>query len=344
MKKASLLARLGIAAVLTLGLEGIATKANSTEIFVRDVPHGIYTIQQGINVATSGDTVTVRDGYYGESINPLYQEHFPLQVNKPIVIRSEHGSGSTRLLNWNNGQGMPTLVVQITSDATVQGFEIDGAYNPLTDSEGAQIGVDIGNSSSPVITNCYVHSNETEQIRNRYAGNPQIFASEIELASVYNRAITSIDRSSPFIRGNSFTLGPGALAGSFITDAPIITYLASGPTASLSAIENSFEEPPPTFTGSVTSFVAYQNATEQNAVFNDNIYPSSIQAEIDAVRQLPIEQRILYNFEFIDDWHDNHDWGFVDVLGDHVTSVPTVSPRSEPSTWGKIKSEYKHLH
>lgn len=72
----------------------------------RAVPGTYATIRNAINVSTTGDTVTVQDGYYVENII----------VNKSIIIRSANGSATT----WING------TVNVTHNDSVFGQEAAG--------------------------------------------------------------------------------------------------------------------------------------------------------------------------------------------------------------------------
>jgi hypothetical protein len=76
------------------------TSVNRTDAATIRVPQDTSTIQQGINVAATGDTVLVAPGTYFENINFL---------GKAITVQSEQGSDVTMIDGHNTSGPLVTF-------------------------------------------------------------------------------------------------------------------------------------------------------------------------------------------------------------------------------------------
>lgn len=107
------------------------------------VPDDFATIQDGIDGATNGDTVIVRDGIYTERI---------VLNGRAITLISENGSGTTTI----SGSGLGGSVVTVQNgegpDTVIEGFTITQGY---ADFGGGVVIYD----SSPTLRNNLISSN-----------------------------------------------------------------------------------------------------------------------------------------------------------------------------------------
>jgi hypothetical protein len=120
------------------------------------VPTSQPTIQDGLNVAFTGDTIVVKDGVYKGQMNRGLSFH-----GKKLVLRSEHGplhtiidaehTYKTRVFNFSDGED---------SLSVVDGFTVaGGSLNPDHDFPGGA-GV-YCDQSSPLFRNCVFVDNQT---------------------------------------------------------------------------------------------------------------------------------------------------------------------------------------
>jgi hypothetical protein len=159
--------------LLCLILTGAAasTARNPTEWFVapggngpgtRDAPFG--RVQQAIDAARPGDTITIRPGTYVESLHTTRDG----VENARITVRSEQGRGSVVIAS--SGRVLTVLNAYVT----VEGLVLDGRYGPddlvkiatagnnftLRDVEVRQSGQDAIDMASPanvLIDHCLIH-------------------------------------------------------------------------------------------------------------------------------------------------------------------------------------------
>jgi len=113
--------------------------------------HPYLTIQAGIDAATFGDTVLVRDGTYTGAGN---KEIDP--KSKYINIKSENGSATTVIDCQGAGRGF-YIHTQETAQTVIDGFTVTGGNDTSGNGGG---GIFIW-ESSPVIKNCFISGNVT---------------------------------------------------------------------------------------------------------------------------------------------------------------------------------------
>jgi hypothetical protein len=118
------------------------------------VPGHAGTIQAGINLAKSGDTVLVADGIYSGDGN--HEIHFN---GKAVLLKSQHGSNAA--------------IIDLTYDGSSlsrRGFYLDGIESPALVIDGFSIihggGFDLGGAifisdCSPTFRNCHINDNHT---------------------------------------------------------------------------------------------------------------------------------------------------------------------------------------
>lgn len=167
--KSRLAATAGVAALVAVTV--FASPANATEWFVAPAGGGAGTsaapftrIQDGVNIAQPGDTVTIRPGRYNESLHTVRGGVTGL----PITLRAERARGSV-VVTWNG------LVLRIDHPYFVaQGLLLDGQYgNADTVSVGSAANylilrdtevrrstkdlIDIASPQGVLIENCLIH-------------------------------------------------------------------------------------------------------------------------------------------------------------------------------------------
>ena len=119
------------------------------------IPENYSTIQEGIDVASDGDTILVGPGTYIENII----------INKNIILKSVQGAEATIIDGNNNG----TVVMinqhstseyygypDIHADVVLDGFTIQGGNSTETDIPSGGIVIGVSNS---IIKNCKIINN-----------------------------------------------------------------------------------------------------------------------------------------------------------------------------------------
>jgi hypothetical protein len=107
------------------------------------VPSEYVTIQLAVNAASTGDTVLVRSGTYSGTGNRGILFH-----NKTIVLRSESGSGTTRIETAGESFCSYNFWDQ-TTDGVVDGFTIHSVGDPQGHSA-----IEVNTNATPTIRDC----------------------------------------------------------------------------------------------------------------------------------------------------------------------------------------------
>ena len=155
------------------------------------------TIQAGIDVASNGDTVIVRDGTYSGAGNKDLDFH-----GKTITLCSENGAGNTIIDCQNSGRGF-YFHNNETATSVVNGFTIRNGHS-------SQCGGIFNSSSSPTITNCSFVNNSSDfnggGISNYNSSSPSIINCIFNgnSAEINGGAIWNYNHSLPTITNCSF--------------------------------------------------------------------------------------------------------------------------------------------
>ena len=83
------------------------------------VPRDFERIQDAIVAARPGDEIVVEPGTYYEHLTIAY---------KPIVLRSEAGAESTRIIGLGHGESVVEIVADQADEISIQGFTVTGGY------------------------------------------------------------------------------------------------------------------------------------------------------------------------------------------------------------------------
>ena len=160
--------------------------ASAAEIYVPE--GGNQTIQQAVNNATAGDTITVRDAYTGT------KENIDVTVAH-LTIRSENGSASTIVNASNSGDH----VFEVTADyVNISGFTVEDATGGSKAGIYLGTGVEHCNISDNNVTNNYfgifLYTSSNNTLTSNTASNNN-HGIHLEMSSNYN-TLTSNTASS----------------------------------------------------------------------------------------------------------------------------------------------------
>jgi predicted outer membrane repeat protein len=164
-----------IMAVTTLGIQVLSLGA--AELLV---PGGYDTIQEAIDAAVDGDTVTVADGvYYGDGNRDLTFS------GKTITLQSENGPYTCTIdcggSDGNEHRGI--IINNANENVTINGFTIMNGYS----SAGGGINCVY---ASPTITNCVLRNNTAED----YGGGIYTSNSNLTITNclIYDNTVTNL--------------------------------------------------------------------------------------------------------------------------------------------------------
>src|SRR5262245_23678148 len=110
----------------TLALSLCAMAAAAARANVINVPGDQPTIQAGINVAASGDTVLVAPGSYSESIDFM---------GKAIAVQSSGGALATTITATGLGTSTVKFISGEGGDSVLDGFTVTGGAGTVSGSD-----------------------------------------------------------------------------------------------------------------------------------------------------------------------------------------------------------------
>jgi hypothetical protein len=156
------------------------------------VPIDYNTIQEAINVSSSGTTITVSNGIYYENIN---------FKGRRIILKSANGPEDT-IIDGAGAGAVVTFNSRESSDSVIDGFTIingtgTSRYSDFTYGGG----IDCYNSSSPTIKNCFIYNNSATG----YGGGICCWRDSspiIENCKIDNNSAITYNGGGIFISGN----------------------------------------------------------------------------------------------------------------------------------------------
>ncbi|HBA82999.1 MAG TPA: hypothetical protein DCZ95_02790 [Verrucomicrobia bacterium] len=151
-----------ISAFLAFGDTHYADRSNPT-------PHSPYltwgdaatSIQEAVDVASSGDVVRVADGVYDAGGTVVFGMTNRVTINKPIVVESANGWPAAVIRGQGPTGDAAVRCVYLASNASLSGFTLTGGYTRVT-GPGWENDCDGGGAyceNNTTISNCLITGN-----------------------------------------------------------------------------------------------------------------------------------------------------------------------------------------